>query len=102
AHSGARSDARARALSVPRFARRRVPQVTQARAPGAPRPGALMITPFKNQHLSYSRLSRFETCPASYKFHYIEKQKSEPGLPLRFGKAVHAALEGLLKEVVDE
>ncbi len=61
-----------------------------------------MITPFKNQHLSYSRLSRFETCPASYKFHYIEKQKSEPGLPLRFGKAVHAALEGLLKEVVDE
>lgn len=58
--------------------------------------------PFRNQHLSYSRLSRFEQCPLSYKLHYIDKQTAEPGLPLRFGKAVHAALEGLLKEVIDD
>ena len=58
--------------------------------------------PFRNQHLSYSRLSRFEQCPLSYRLHYIEKKQAEPGLPLRFGKAVHAALEGLLKEVVDD
>ena len=25
------------------------------------------VAPFKNQHLSYSRLSRFETCPLSYR-----------------------------------
>ncbi len=57
---------------------------------------------FKNQHLSYSRLSRFETCPLSYRLHYIEKQQAEPGLPLRFGKTIHAVLERLIKEAVDD
>lgn len=37
------------------------------------------VAPFKNQHLSYSRLSRFETCPLSYRLHYIEKKQAEPG-----------------------
>jgi putative RecB family exonuclease len=60
------------------------------------------VEPFKNQHLSYSRLSRFETCPLSYRLHYIEKQQAEPGLPLRFGKTIHAVLERLIKEVVDD
>jgi RecB family exonuclease len=60
------------------------------------------VVPFKNQHLSYSRLSRFETCPLSYRLHYIEKQQAEPGLPLRFGKTIHAVLERLIKEVVDD
>lgn len=58
--------------------------------------------PFRNQHLSYSRLSRFETCPLSYKLHYIEKKQAEPGLPLRFGKLVHAVLERLVKEALDD
>jgi RecB family exonuclease len=60
------------------------------------------VAPFKNQHLSYSRLSRFETCPLSYRLHYIEKQQAEPGLPLRFGKTIHAVLERRIKEVVDD
>lgn len=60
------------------------------------------VAPFKNPHLSYSRLSRFETCPLSYRLHYIEKQQAEPGLPLRFGKTIHAVLERLIKEVVDD
>lgn len=60
------------------------------------------VAPFKNQHLSYSRLSRFETCPLSYRLHYIEKQQAEPGLPLRFGKCIHAVLERLIKETVDD
>ncbi|MBK6690567.1 MAG: PD-(D/E)XK nuclease family protein [Deltaproteobacteria bacterium] len=60
------------------------------------------VAPFKNQHLSYSRLSRFETCPLSYRLHYIEKKQAEPGLPLRFGKTIHAILERLIKEVVDD
>lgn len=58
--------------------------------------------PFKNQHLSYSRLSRFEQCPLSYRLHYIEKEQAEPGLPLRFGKTIHAVLERLIREVVDD
>jgi len=60
------------------------------------------VAPFKNPHLSYSRLSRFETCPLSYRLHYIEKQQAEPGLPLRFGKTSHAVLERLIQEVVDD
>ena len=48
------------------------------------------------------RLSRFETCPLSYRLHYIEKKQAEPGLPLRFGKTIHAVLERLIKEVVDD
>ncbi len=60
------------------------------------------VAPFKNPHLSYSRLSRFETCPLSYRLHYIENQQAEPGLPLRFGKTIHAVLERLIKEVLDD
>ena len=57
---------------------------------------------FKNQHLSYSRLSRFEQCPLSFKLHYIDKKQAEPGVPLRFGKAVHAVLENLVREHMDD
>jgi RecB family exonuclease len=57
---------------------------------------------FANTHLSFSRLSRFEQCPLSFRLHYVDRKRSEPGMPLRFGKVVHAALERLLFEVVDE
>ena len=57
---------------------------------------------FKNQHLSYSRLSRFEQCPLSFKLHYIDKKQADPGVPLRFGKAVHAVLENLVREHMEE
>ncbi|MFI5245927.1 MAG: RecB family exonuclease, partial [Gemmatimonadales bacterium] len=56
--------------------------------------------PFRNQHLSYSRVSRFEQCPLSFKLQYIDKRASEPGMPLRFGKVVHAALEAIYREVI--
>ncbi|MDY0004495.1 MAG: PD-(D/E)XK nuclease family protein [Polyangia bacterium] len=56
------------------------------------------MTEFKNTHLSYSRLSRFEQCPLSFKLHYVSKHEAEPGLPLRFGKAIHAVLEALVRE----
>ena len=54
--------------------------------------------PFVNKHLSFSRLSRFEVCPASFKFQYVDKLRAEPGVPLRFGKAIHAVLEDLVRE----
>jgi RecB family exonuclease len=56
--------------------------------------------PFRNSHLSYSRVSRFEQCPKSFELQYIVKRPSEPGMPLRFGKIVHAALEALYREVI--
>jgi len=62
----------------------------------------MTVTSPRNSHLSYSRLSRFETCPLSYQLHYLDKREAEPGLPLRFGKIVHAVLERLLRELVDD
>jgi putative RecB family exonuclease len=55
---------------------------------------------FANTHLSFSRLQRFEQCPLSFKLHYVDKRQAEPGIPLRFGKAVHAVLEGLVAEAI--
>jgi len=57
---------------------------------------------FKNKHLSYSRLSRFEQCPLSFKLHYIEKKQAEPNDSLKFGKAIHAVLEVLVREHMEQ
>ena len=57
---------------------------------------------FRNEHLSFSRLQRFEQCPLSFKLHYIDKRQADPGVALRFGKAVHAVLETLLREHMEQ
>jgi len=57
-----------------------------------------MTTPFTNAHLSFSRLQRFEQCPQAFKLHYIDRLQSEPGVELKFGKAVHWTLEQLVGE----
>jgi RecB family exonuclease len=62
----------------------------------------MTVPSLRNTHLSYSRLSRFETCPLSYRLHYLDKLAAEPGMALRFGKTVHAVLERLLGELVDD
>ena len=61
-----------------------------------------MTAPFRNDHLSYSRLSRYQQCPLSYRLQYIEKRRGEPGPPLVFGSLIHAVLETLVREVVDD
>ncbi|ACY13621.1 RecB family exonuclease [Haliangium ochraceum] len=48
--------------------------------------------------LSYSRLSRYEACPLSYRLHYIDQHVADRGEPVRFGTAVHAALEHVVRE----
>ncbi len=58
------------------------------------------MTNFQNQHLSYSRLDRYEQCPLSFKLKYIDKLPSESGMPARFGKMIHTVLENLLREHV--
>lgn len=57
---------------------------------------------FKNDYLSFSRISRFEQCPMAFKLHYVDRLPAEPGIPLRFGKAIHAVLEVMVREHVDE
>jgi RecB family exonuclease len=55
---------------------------------------------FINEHLSFSRIQRFEQCPKSFKLRYVDEIASEPGPELKFGKAVHWVLEQLLAEHV--
>jgi ATP-dependent helicase/DNAse subunit B len=57
---------------------------------------------FKNEYLSYSRLNRFETCPLSFKLHYIDEYEPGSNMALRFGKIIHAVLEQLYQEVIDQ
>jgi RecB family exonuclease len=60
------------------------------------------MTTFKNAHLSYSRLSRFAQCRLSFRLNYIDRLPSTPNNSLRFGKLVHAVLEALFSEHMDE
>lgn len=46
---------------------------------------------------SYSRLSRYESCPASFYACYIEGIKEDPTEPLVLGKAVHAVIEAAMR-----
>jgi len=57
---------------------------------------------FKNAYLSFSRLKRFETCPLSFKLHYIDRLRSEPNDALRFGTLLHTVLERLYRWVIEE
>lgn len=52
-----------------------------------------MAAPFKNQFLSYTRLSRFERCPKSFELHYVRKEPSESNDALHFGGLMHRVLE---------
>lgn len=64
-------------------------------------PPRCTLAGFRNSSLSYSRLSRYEQCPLSFKLHYIDRKSSQPNDPMKFGKAVHATLERLVREAVD-
>ncbi|MCU0686197.1 MAG: PD-(D/E)XK nuclease family protein [Polyangiaceae bacterium] len=57
---------------------------------------------FRHEHLSYSRLAKWEQCPLAFRFAYVDRLPGEPALPLRFGRVVHAALERLVRDVVAE
>lgn len=49
---------------------------------------------------SHTRLTKFENCPRQYERHYIARERPEPGVPLRFGKAVHSAVEAVSRHHV--
>jgi putative RecB family exonuclease len=57
-----------------------------------------MAMAFTNAHLSYSRLAKFETCPLSFKLHYIDKLPSASGIEARLGRAIHWVLQHLVGE----
>ncbi|HEX2029315.1 MAG TPA: PD-(D/E)XK nuclease family protein [Nitriliruptorales bacterium] len=43
--------------------------------------------------LSYSRVETYRTCPAQFRYTYIEQLPGEPSPHLAFGSSLHAALE---------
>ena len=53
---------------------------------------------FKNKHLSYSRLSRFEQCPLRFKLHYIEKK--EAGCPI-YADALKGKRDFICEDLTD-
>ena len=57
---------------------------------------------FRHEHLSYSRLAKWQQCPLAFRFAYVDRLPGEPATPLRFGRLVHAALERLVADVVAE
>lgn len=49
------------------------------------------------EHLSYSSISMYQTCPASWRFRYIDQVKTSTAPALVYGTAVHGAVEGLIR-----
>jgi len=59
-----------------------------------PKPG------FKNEYLSYSRISRYVDCPMSFYRLYVLGEKPIPNDALRFGSLVHGVLEDFYKALI--
>lgn len=62
---------------------------------------------FRNEHLSVSRLRRFEQCALAFYFQYIDKQRAPEGLggkpeAAEFGVVLHDALERVYRWIVED
>jgi RecB family exonuclease len=64
---------------------------------------------FHNERLSVSRLGRYEQCPLSFYFQYVEDRSKRPDMlvdpdrePADFGNVLHDALERTYQWVIDE
>lgn len=64
---------------------------------------SLPVVGFKNDHLSVSRLKKYEECARAFFYHYVSKGPREPsGDAAAFGTTLHLALELLYRWVVEE
>jgi len=67
---------------------------------------AVHLPVFRNEHLSVSRLRRYEQCPLAFYYQYVNKP--DPALdavrsePAEFGTVLHDALERVYRWVLDE
>lgn len=50
------------------------------------------------EHLSYSSISTYLLCPRAWKYRYIEKVKTPTSASLIFGSAIHAGIEGYIRQ----
>jgi putative RecB family exonuclease len=66
---------------------------------------AVHLPVFRNEHLSVSRLRRFEECPLAFHHQYVDPDAAggqARGEPAEFGTVLHAALESTYQWVVGE
>jgi len=52
-------------------------------------------------HLSFSSISSYISCPRAWKFKYIEQAPQKPSAALSFGSAFHETIEGYVTRVND-
>jgi|GEM_PF-755341 len=61
---------------------------------------------FRNEHLSVSRLRRYEECPLAFYYQYVDKPEpaldAARGEPAEFGTVLHDALERTYQWIMDE
>ena len=57
---------------------------------------------FKNTHLSYSRIAKYEQCPLAFKFRYVDGHESGGNESAVLGKTIHGTLEALLREAIEQ
>ena len=50
------------------------------------------------EHLSYSSINLYLTCPAAWRFRYVEKPTVPKSVNLVFGSAFHEAVENYVGE----
>lgn len=53
------------------------------------------------EHLSYSSIALYQTCPAAWRFRYVDKVQTAPAPALVFGSAFHGAIEYMLRRKVE-
>jgi ATP-dependent exoDNAse (exonuclease V) beta subunit len=53
---------------------------------------------FKNEYISYSRLSSYDQCPYSFKLKYLQKKPTKSSRAADLGSAVHETIAVYLKE----
>lgn len=64
---------------------------------------AVPTAPYRNAHLSHSRLSLYERCPQAFRWRYVTRRPEQSAAaPLVFGALLHKVLELVLRQHVQE
>ena len=61
-----------------------------------------MKTAQDHNHLSYSQINSFMTCPLKYRFHYIDRLEEQfTSSALLFGSGIHAGIQAYLQSILE-
>ena len=61
-----------------------------------------MKTAQDHDHLSYSQINCYTTCPLKYRFHYIDRLEEEfTSSALLFGSGIHSGIQAYLQSILE-